>query len=197
MLDQFFESLKLINLQIFLFSALLFMVGYALAPTVHFKKIKWLLAYPLWIERVLEKILGEKWNSLLMFLFIFILNVISLFIDLLSGLILFIPLIMALWMGLNIGIVTYNMLNGRFFYSALFNPVTLFELPAAFISLTLAFQLNLASLNTTLFVLNDVSFSLYFNTFIILVIPLLIISGIIETIALHVSKNFDDKDLDI
>jgi hypothetical protein len=173
------------------------MVGYALAPTVHFKQIKWLLAYPLWVEKILEKILGEKWNSVFMFLFIFSLNVLSLFIDLLSGLVLFIPLIMALWMGLNIGIVTYNMLKGQFFYSALFNPVTLFELPAAFIALTLAFQLNLASLNTTIIVLNDVSFSLYFNTFIILVIPLLILSGIIETIALHVSKKFDDKDLDL
>ena len=195
MIDQVFTSLKLINLQVFLFSAMLFMVGYALAPTIHFKQIKWLLAYPLWIENILEEIMDKKWNSIVMFLFIFILNTVSLFIDLLSGFILFIPLIMALWMGLNIGIVTYNMLNGRFFYFALFNPVTLFELPAAFISLSLAFQMNLNSLGITLIPLDNVSFSLYFKTFLILVIPLLIISGIIESFALHVSKNFKDFDL--
>jgi hypothetical protein len=197
MIEQFISSLKLINLQVFLFSALVFMVGYALAPTVHYKNIKWLTAYPLWMEKVLEKLLGKKWNSILMFLFIFILNLLSLFIDLLSGLVLFVPLIMALWMGLNIGIITYNMLNGRFFYSALFNPVSMFELPAAFIALSLAFQLNLASLGSTLIPIEKISFSLYFNAFLSLVVPLLALSGIIETFALHISKKFDDKDLDL
>ncbi len=197
MIDQFYDAVKLINLQVFLFSALIFMIGYALAPTVYYKKIKWLMAYPLWMESFLEKLLEKKWNVFLMFLFIFMLNAVSLFIDLASGLILFVPLIMGLWMGLNIGIITYNMLKGRFFYSALFNPVSMLELPAAFIALSFAFQLNLASMGSTLIPAENVSFSLYFNAFVALVIPLLALSGIIETFALHLTKKFNDKDLDL
>ena len=197
MIDLFFSTLKLINLQVFLFSALIFMLGYALAPTVHYKNIKWLMAYPLWMENALEKLLGKKLNTLLMFFFIFVLNFLSLLLDFLSGFVIFVPLIMALWMGLNIWIITYNMLNGRFFYSALFNPVSLFELPAAFIALSLAFQLNLASLGSSFIPTENISFSLYFKAFLSLVVPLLVISGIIETIVLHISKKFNDKDLDI
>jgi hypothetical protein len=197
MVDQFLSALELVNIQVFIFSALIFMIGYALAPTVNYKKINWLMVFPLWMEALLEKIIEKKWNSFIMFLLILLLNSISLLFDLFSGVLLFVPLLMALWMGLNIGIITYKMLNGHFFYSALFNPVSLFELPAAFITLTFAFQLNLAAINSSLISLENVSFSLYFNAFLTLVIPLIALSALIETIALQLNKKFSDKDFDI
>jgi hypothetical protein len=196
MIEQFFAAWDLVNGRIFLFSALIFMIGYALAPTVHYKRINLLMIYPIWMEKKLSKIAEKNWKAIYIFLFILILNSLSLFLDLSSGLILFLPLLMALLMGLNIGIITYDMLKGQFFYTALFNPVTLFELPAAFISLTFAFQLNLSKLNTAVIPLKEVGFKHYFNAFLYLVIPLLIISAIIETLAMKLNKKYSDNDLD-
>ena len=49
MIKEFSEVFNVINLQIYLFSILLFFIGYAFAPTAYYKKIKWLIAYPFFI----------------------------------------------------------------------------------------------------------------------------------------------------
>lgn len=181
MIELLLNNLGLINIRIFLFSALIFFMGYAFAPTAYYKKIRFLTAYPLWIAAKLEVWSKKKWNPYFLFIFLFGFNFISLLVNFLSGLALFLPLIFALWTGINIGLVTYHTLKGEFYYAALINPVALFELPAAFISFSAAIQYNIQLAGISIADIPAVSFGDYFTLFLITVTPLLFISGIIET----------------
>ena len=80
MIEEFSEVLNIINLQVFLFSVLLFFIGYAFAPTAYYKKIKWLTAYPFFIINLIEKHFNQDWPPLKIFTVILSLNSISLFI---------------------------------------------------------------------------------------------------------------------
>ena len=81
MFSSFFENLSNINLQVFLISMLLFFVGYAMAPFVYHRQYRWLIAYPLWVAKKLEKWSKKKWNPWLIFLFIFSVNLFSLYLN--------------------------------------------------------------------------------------------------------------------
>ncbi len=196
MIDLLFTKLELINFQIFLFSIILFFIGYAFAPTVYFKKIKLLAAYPQWIIKKMDIIIKKDWKASSLFIFLLSVNSFSLFVNLLSGFIPGLPILFAVLTGINIGYITYHTLEGRFYYAALINPVALFELPAAFISFTLAMQYNLRLTNLQLFELPEIGFSGYLNLFIIAVIPLLLISGIIETFLIIISQKIRDEEND-
>lgn len=194
MIDLLFTKLELINFQTFLFSIILFFIGYAFAPTVYFKKIKILSVYPQWIIKKMDILIKKDWKTSSLFIFLISVNSFSLFVNLLSGFVPGLPVLFAILTGINIGYITYHTLEGRFFYAALINPVALFELPAAFISFTLAIQYNLRLINLKLFDLPETGFSGYLNLFLITVIPLLLISGIIETFLIMISQKIrDDK----
>ncbi len=193
MFEQLLAKIALINFQVFLISMLFFFAGYALAPTAYYKKINWLTAYPFWIVEKLDKWVKKKWNPIILFLFLFSLNSTSLFINLLSGLAPVLPLIFAVWTGLNIGIITYHTLEGHFYFASLLNPVALFELPAAFISFTLALQYNLSGLNITVIKFPAADFSAYLEVFVMIVLPLLFISGVIETILIFFSQKLENN----
>ncbi len=188
------SRLALIDIQVFLSSILLFMIGYAFAPTAYFKNIRWLLAYPLWVAKKLEKWSKRDWNPYALFGFIFLLNAASLFINLLSGFIPLLPVLFAIWTGLNVGTVSYHMLKGRFYFASLFNPVSIFELPAAFLSFTMAMQYNIIQLNLGWFSLKPVAFLNYMQLFLATVLPLLVISGIIESALIKYAQKFEDMD---
>lgn len=200
MINYFESYITLLNLQIFFISILVFFIGYAFAPTAYFKKIKWLIAYPLWLSNKLERLAKVEWNPVYLFLFLLAVNSISLLIALLTGLAPIIPVIYAMGMGFNIGIITYHTLKGKLYYAALLNPVALFELPAAFIVFTMAFQYNIKLVIPNLLNLKSVSFSVYLNMFISLVIPLLTLASILETALivlsrkLKIDENDDDRD---
>ncbi|MBN1406966.1 MAG: hypothetical protein JW956_04220, partial [Calditrichaceae bacterium] len=83
MIEYVESNLDLINLQVFFISILVFFVGYAFAPTAYFKNIKWLTTYPLWISNKLERLAKINWNPIILFLFLLLLNSISLFAALL------------------------------------------------------------------------------------------------------------------
>ncbi len=191
MIAEFRQAFALINFQVFLFSMVLFFIGYTLAPMIYFKNIKTLLAYPLWIARKLDKLANKEWKFVLLFLFIFGINAFSLFVDLLSGKVPGLPFIFAIWTGLNIGVVTYHSLEGKFYYASLFNPVALFELPAAFIAFALAIQYNFVLLNYSVLGKLPSDFNLYFNSFVYVVLPLLLIAGIIETFAIKMAQKIE------
>lgn len=193
MFEFIFDRLNLINIQIFLSSILFFFIGYALAPTAYYKKVTWLTAYPLWIARKLEAWSKKKWNGYVLFLFLFALNSLSLTINFLSGWAPLLPAVFAVWTGLNVGLVTYHTLKGHFYFASLLNPVALFELPAAFISFTLAIQFNLSRLSLHVIDLPAVGFGVYMNLFLITVIPLLIISGIIEAAFIIWTQKINDE----
>jgi len=193
MIDYIFSTLGMIHPKIFLVSILVFFVGYALAPTAYFKNIRILTVYPMWLSGKLEEWSKKKWNPYLLFLFLISMNSLSLFISLLSGYFIALPFIFAAWTGLNIGVVTYHTLKGQLYYAALLNPVAMFELPAAFITFTLAFQYNFFQMGISIKGLTETGFIHYIMIFITLVIPLLIIAGIFETVLIIYSRKFEEK----
>ena len=192
MISDYFQQFNILNLPIFLSSILFFLIGYALAPTVYYKKISWLLAYPMWMANKIEDLMNKKWHPAALFLFIFSLNSISLGIDFISGIVPLLPVLFAVWTGLNIGLITYHTLDGEFFFAAILNPVALIELPAAFIAFTLAFQYNLNIFNVHFSALSAPSFSAYLHLFLVVVLPLLFIAGILETWLIFYSKKMED-----
>jgi len=192
MIEFLFSTLGLINPQIFIFSILIFFIGYGLAPTAYYKNINWLIAYPMWLSGKLEHLSKKSWNPYLLFLFLLSVNSVSLFLTLLSGLLPILPFAFAAWTGLNIGVVTYHTLKGQLFYTALINPVAMFELPAAFLTFTMAFQNNLSLLNITIIEITPATFGAYINLFFWLVIPLLILAGILETFLIIYARKFEN-----
>ncbi|MEJ2053511.1 MAG: stage II sporulation protein M [Calditrichaceae bacterium] len=175
---------------------MVFFVGYTFAPTAYYKEVRWLTAYPLWLSDKLERLSKVKWNPLVLFFLLIVINSISLFVALLTGLIPILPILYALSMGFNIGVITYHTLKGRLYYAALINPVALFELPAAFISFTMAFQYNMKLMNLHILNIEYVSFKGYMNIFLLLVIPLLAFASIIETVLIMISRKIRMNDED-
>ena len=113
---------------------ILFFIGYSFAPTAYFKKIKWLLWYPFLIISLIDKYFKKDMAAPIIFLVLLFLNSLSLFVNLLSAYGVILPFIFCIYLGLNIGIVMYHSLDGKYYYLSLFNPVALFELPAAWLS---------------------------------------------------------------
>jgi uncharacterized membrane protein SpoIIM required for sporulation len=195
MLKIYIELFDAINLQIYLFSILLFFIGYVLAPTAYYKKITWLTAYPFFIINLIEKHFNQDWHPLKIFLVLLVLNTVSLFLNLVSAYGIILPLLFSIYLGVNLGIVMYHTLEGKHYYLSLFNPVALIELPAAWLSFTMAIQFS-ATHYFKLDGIVEVSFIQYIYYFLITVLPLLIIAGIIETGLIVVAKKFENKDTD-
>ena len=72
MFESFIAVFKVLNMQIILFAAFLFFVGYAFAPTAYYKQIKWLTAYPFFIIKLMDKYFKHDWHPLKIFMVIFL-----------------------------------------------------------------------------------------------------------------------------
>ena len=174
-------------------SVILFFVGYVIAPTAYYKKIKWLTAYPLFIIKLIDKYFNKSWHFVKIFFILFVLNSISLFMNVLSAYGIILPIFMAIYMGLNIGIIMYHTLEGRYFYLSLINPVAVLELPAAWLSLSISIQFSLSNY----FAVENIpfiSFKQYCIYFVMTIIPLLILSGIIETFLIVIARKHENKE---
>ncbi len=170
MIDAFLEVFSILNTQIILLTALLFFIGYVLAPTVYYKKVSWLTAYPFFMIDLMDKYFKKEWPGWVIFIVILGLNSFSLFLNLLSGWLYVVPYVLIIYTGLNIGVIMYHTLEGRFYYASLFNPVALLELPAAWISITMAIQFSLNQMvGEPIFA--DVSFGQYVLFFVHTIIP--------------------------
>ncbi|MBD3224762.1 MAG: hypothetical protein GF313_08530 [Caldithrix sp.] len=191
MIDFISTQFSYISFQLFLISILLFIIGYVVAPTVYYKRIDFLLAYPLWMAKKIEQWSKKEWNPYLLFAFILLLNSVSLFANLLSGIIPLLPFIFAIWTGLNVGVVSYHMLKGQFYFASLFNPVALFELPAAFLAFTMAIQYNLKQLPIEIVAFREAPFGQYLFIFITIVLPLLLVAAIIESWLIKVAQRME------
>jgi hypothetical protein len=190
MISSFFNMFHYINSQIFLFSALLFFIGYAIAPTAYYKEIKWLTAYPFLIIHLMEKYFKKEWHPIGIFAVILFLNSSSLFLNLLSGWGIVLPFLFCIYMGINIGVVMYHTLEGHFYFTSLLNPVAVIELPASWISITMAIQFSLQkyfSIN----LVENVTFQDYLKIFIFLIVPMLLIADLIETSLIVLSRKKD------
>jgi hypothetical protein len=194
MIQSFLEIFHVINTQILIISILLFFVGYAISPTAYYKKIKWLTAYPFFIIKLMDAFFKKKHHPLKIFFILFTLNTLSLFLNLISAWGILLPFIFVLYMGLNIGVVMYHSLEGKFYYIGLLNPVAILELPAAWLSITMAMQFSLQHYLNISF-LPTISFLKYVDYFLYTIIPLLLLAGIIETI-LIVKNEKDNNAID-
>jgi len=134
----------------------------------------------------MDQFFKKKHPPLKIFIILFSLNVISLLLNLLSAWGIILPFIFVLYMGLNIGIVMYHSLEGRFYYMGLLNPVAILELPAAWLSITMAVQFSMIQFFHVTY-LPVVEFSHYLKYFLFTVVPLLFIAGILETILIVVA----------
>jgi len=190
MIEEFTAVFDSINIQVYLFSVLLFFIGYAFAPTAYYKKFKWLTAYPFFIINLIEKHFNQDWPPLKIFIVILLLNSVSLFLNLVSAFGIVLPVIFSIYLGINLGVVMYHTLEGKHYYLSLFNPVALIELPAAWLSFTMAIQFS-ARNYFNISEIPDINFSQYISYFLLTVIPLLIVAGIIETGLIIVAKKFE------
>jgi len=191
-MQSFLAVFHIINIQVFFISALLFFIGYAFAPTACYKKIKWLTVYPFFIIKIMDAFLKKRHHPLKIFMIIFVLNSTSLFINLLSAWGIILPFLVIIYMGINIGVVMYHSLDGKFYFLGLLNPVAILELPAAWLSIAMSIQFSLTYFfhSTTL---TNIDFSTYLQYFLYTVIPILFLAGIIETVL--ISQAAKKKDL--
>jgi hypothetical protein len=192
MIRLYAEIFLILNYRIIILSVLLFFIGYALAPTAHFKNIKWLTAYPFFILKLMDKYFKFQWPALKIFVLIFFLNTFSLFINLLSAWGIIAPFFFIIYLGVNLGVIMYHNLQGHFYFLSLFNPVALFELPAAWISITMAMQFSLQHFFHVGY-LREVTFHQYMIYFLLAVLPLLFAAGIIESYLIVQARKIDQN----
>lgn len=202
MLDTIYSYFDVINFSLLIFTAIVFFIGYTTAPAIYFHKIKFLMAYPMWLNRILESWIENKKITMAAFSSMFLLNAFFLALALLSGYIPFLPLLLLLWMGINIGVVTYHTMKGNFYFSYLFTPIAILELAAIFLTFTMAININLQKLQISLlapYTKSIENISHYWHTFLIIVLPLLMLAGIIELFLIRLSNKFmngdDDQDI--
>ena len=193
MIEKFWDVFTVLEIQTILLAAILFFVGYVLAPTVYYKKIRWLTSYPFFIIHLMDKYFKKEWPALTIFIVILSLNSISLFINLLSGWGILLPFLLIIYTGLNIGVVMYHTLEGQFYYASLLNPVAILELPAAWISVAMGMQFGLNRITESA-LYAQVGFNKYVEYFFYTVVPLLFLAAIIETVLIIFARKQDQDE---
>ncbi len=170
---------RLIDGFFFLLAAVLFFLGVLSAPIVVKKEIKPLLWYPLWMWGLIKRHIDLGAPFLKLWALIFSLNSVSLFCNLVSGLFIILPPLFSFLLGIHIAIISLKELGKVRLAFLILNPVSLFELPAAWISLSLGMSLG-----------RELYLSKYANVlslfgrelmgYVFFVLPLLVIAGFIE-----------------
>jgi len=186
----YINILRLIDLKLCLLASLLFCLGLILSPWIVRRNVRFFLFYPLWIWGLIKRHLKPEDPYLKIFFFIFSLNSISLLFNVLSGLFFVLPFIFAILLGMNVGIVLFKEIGKLDFLAIFLNPVSLFELPAAWISISVGIKIGILLYpDFTLSAIGEV-LSKEIPVYIYVIIPLLIISGLIETTMIKVLRQW-------
>ena len=181
-----------VEVTFFVVSALLFAVGYAASYPVVARDIPFLTWYPLRLWRhVREKVSpGDPWHSLFVFLFVF--NATSLLVNFLSGFLVVLPPVFAFFLGLNVGVISVEEAGIAGLVSIVANPVAWLELPAAWASLALGFQLAeaVAGLEPS-----DVvpTFVELLDVYVFVVVPLLLAAAALEATLIRLAGKVAEK----
>ncbi len=189
---QFFE---LVPFGYFFLSATLFLIGIYIAPAIVEKNVAVLLWYPRQMRRLMEKIMSRKLPAILIFLLIFTLNNFSLFSSFVSGFLIVGPLVSAFLTGLNVAIVSYEMMGWQGVWQILVNPVAWLEFPAAWLSFAMGIKIGLATYASGWGGAVTEFHSLlpfYFK----LVVILLFVAGILETVLIRIMERLQPPDDD-
>lgn len=185
-MQPYINILRLIDLKLCLLAFFLFCLGLILSLWVVRRNVRFFLFYPLWIWGLIKRHLNPEDPYLKIFFFIFSLNSISLLFNVLSGLFFVLPFIFAILLGMNVGIVLVKEIGKLDFLAIFLNPVSLFELPAAWISISVGIKIGILLYpDFALSAIGEV-LSKEIPVYIYVIIPLLIISGLIETTMIKV-----------
>lgn len=164
---------------LFLLAAALFFSGVFFAPIAVEKEIRPLLWYPLWIWRVIRRYVDPEGSFSRLWALIFSLNSLSLFCNVVSGLSIILPPLFSFLLGAHIAIICLKEMGKVRLFPLILNPVSVFELPAAWISLSLGMSLGrelyLKGYGTVLFL-----FERHLMGYLLVVLPLLAVAGFIE-----------------
>ncbi len=139
MFNDLFEHL---NFAFIFIAAVLFFAGIYTAPAIVQKNIGWMLIYPRWVAKLMEKYFSARWNFLTIFSLIFMLNNVSLFAGFISGFLVILPLFFAFFTGFHVAVIGYDLLGWQGIWHLLVNPVAWLEFPAAWISFALGIKLG-------------------------------------------------------
>ncbi|RZN61131.1 stage II sporulation protein M [Methanonatronarchaeum sp. AMET6-2] len=172
------DLIGLISIQWFLLSALIFFVGYLAAYPVWKLEIKLLIKYPVWVWGWVKRKIGPDDHWMKMFLFIFLFNSFSLLVNFVSGFLVVLPFILAFFLGLHLGVISMKEFGKISFAMMFLNPVAWLELPASWVSLAIGIDLGLKTLEHGLVL--EPFFELL-PVYALIVIPLLLIAGSLET----------------
>jgi len=174
-------------------SSLFFIAGIYLAPSVVDRNIKWLLIYPRWVARLMEKYFSKRWGFLPIFFTILILNNISLFTGFLSGFLIIFPLILAFLTGFNVAVIGYDLMGWQGIWHLLVNPVAWLEFPASWISFGMGLRLAVVSLQYRSYAVTKQIFSNILPLYFKYVFTLLVIAAIIESLLIVIAERNKDK----
>ena len=163
-------------------AAILFIIGTLLAPYVLEKNIRFLVASPLWLYSKIETLLAKQLPIWVLFPIIMGWNSLALFFGYISGFGVFLPYIFAMWTGLNVAIVVVHTMGEGSLWGIFINPVSLFELPATWISYSLAIKMSMFYFQSHNFTRVVAIFRENLNIFLGLVLPLLAIAALIESV---------------
>ena len=163
----------------FLLAAALFFSGAFFAPIVVEKQIRPLLWYPLWIWKAIRRHVDPGAPFLRLWGLIFSLNSLSLFCNLVSGLFIVFPPLFAFLLGVHIAVICLKEVGNLRLFPLILNPVSLLELPAAWISLSLGM-----SLGREVYLRGyTIALSLFWREltgYLFLVLPLLAVAALVE-----------------
>ncbi|GAB4377578.1 MAG: hypothetical protein Kow0042_25530 [Calditrichia bacterium] len=178
----------------FIFSAsAMFIAGLYFAPTIVEKNIRWLLVYPRWVARLMEKYFSTKWGFFPLFLTILILNNISLFTGFVSGYGIVFPLLFAFFTGLNVSVIGYDLMGWQGLWHMLVNPIAWLEFPAAWISFGMGLQLGWDILSRGDYSVAGQTFAILLPIYFKYVFTLLLIAAILEAIGIIIAEKHRDQ----
>jgi len=174
-------------------AAMLFIAGIYVAPSIVEKNIRWLLIYPRWMARLMEKYFSVRWGFLLIFFLILILNNISLFTGFLSGFLIFLPFLAVFLTGLHVAIIGYDLMGWQGIWHLLVNPVAWLEFPATWISFGMGIRLSVVLLTTKNFPLAIDTFHQLLPLYIKYVLTLLVVAALLESGLIQWADRHKDK----
>jgi hypothetical protein len=185
-----FEKIQFVNIFI---AAFLFIAGIYFAPSIVDRNIRWMLVYPRWVAKLMEKYFSARWGFLSVFLLILVLNNFSLFTGFFSGLLVIFPFLAAFFTGFHVAVIGYDLMGWQGIWHLLINPVAWLEFPASWISFGMGIRISTVvvstkSLSSGMHIFNQL-LPLYFKY----VFTLLVIAALLETgMILWVEKHKDD-----
>lgn len=168
------------------------MAGIYLGPMVVERDIALLLIYPRWVKRQMEKYFKTKRGFIVIFLLIFTLNNISIFSSILSGFLIILPPFAAILTGLNVAIISYELMGWQGIFHILVNPVAWLEFPAAWLGFALAFQLAQVQLTGPDLQATLTLFNSFLPVYLKYIMTLLLAAAILETVLIVLAEKFED-----